>query len=101
MAYVRMEAQMRKPNPEQLVPSVRKYVRKRKAKLGAIINISMFVLMIVVSISGILLGVARSGDAAPAGGVETSALTGGLLELWVHMHIATSIVFLALITAHL
>lgn len=54
------------------------------------IDLAMFAIMLVVSVSGILLGVERSGDKA-----------GGLQGIWVHMHIATSVAFLVLMTAHL
>jgi len=58
------------------------------------INLSMFVIMLIVAVSGILLGVARTGSAV-------SDQTTGLQNLWVHMHIVTCVFFLLLITVHL
>ena len=69
-------------------------MRRRRARLNAMINLSMFVIMLIVAVSGILLGVARTGS-------EVGDQTTGLQHLWVHMHIVTCVFFLLLITVHL
>ncbi|MEW6554520.1 MAG: hypothetical protein AB1384_09565 [Actinomycetota bacterium] len=75
-----------------------------KTRLNAVVNIVMFAILLIASVSGILLGTARSGSYGTGDIAEPAAQAsrpGGLLHLWIHLHIATCAVLLALITTHL
>lgn len=79
-------------------------MRKKKAYLNAVVNLVMFAILLLAAVSGILLGIARSGSTEPVDGAQKAAQPsrpGGVLHLWIHLHIATCAVLLALITTHL
>jgi hypothetical protein len=78
-------------------------MRVKKSQLNAMVNIAMFAILLIASVSGILLGIARSGYSEPSSLTQATAQPsrGRALSLWIHLHIATCAVLLALIATHL